>query len=166
MVSRRSGKKSEKKSLAFKKQRIRAQKSNRPHRWRSKQTADKGKPSANIDMVFILPIEFRAPLRYEQEESDEEELEEAVAQLTLQSQQAIFDKPSQHQHLKALYMKEFVNGRPMIEMLVDGGAAINLIPDTMFQKLGKGPEDLLETDIILKDFGGNASKTRGQLALN
>jgi hypothetical protein len=150
MVSRRSGKKSEKKSLAFKKQRIRAQKSNRPHRWRSKQTTDKGKPSTNIDMVFILPIEFKAPSRYEQEESDE----------------AIFDKPSQHQHLKALYMKEFVNGRPVTEMLVDGGAAINLIPDTMFRKLGKGSEDLLETDIILKDFGGNASKTRGQLALN
>ena len=42
-------------------------------------------------MVFILPIEFRAPSKYEQEESDEEgfdeeELGEAVAQLTLQSQ--------------------------------------------------------------------------------
>ena len=56
-------------------------------------------------MVFILPVELRAPSKYRQEESDEgfveEELEEAVAQLTLQSQQAIFDKPSQHRHLKA-----------------------------------------------------------------
>ena len=61
-------------------------------------------------MVFILPVEFRAPSKYEQEGSDEEgcdeeELGEVVAQLTLQSQQAIFDKPSQHRHLKALYMK-------------------------------------------------------------
>jgi len=30
-------------------------------------------------MVFILPIEFRAPSKCEQEESDEEDLEEAVA---------------------------------------------------------------------------------------
>ena len=39
-------------------------------------------------MVFILPIEFKAPSKYEQEESDEEgcdeeELGETVAQLTL-----------------------------------------------------------------------------------
>ena len=59
-------------------------------------------------MVFILPAEFRAPSKYEQEESnreeyDEEELGEAIAQLALQSQQAIFDKPTQHRHLKALY---------------------------------------------------------------
>ena len=67
-------------------------------------------------MVFILPAEFRAPSKYKQEESDgeeydEEELEGAVAQLVLQSQQAIFDKPSQHHHLNALYMKGFVDGK-------------------------------------------------------
>jgi hypothetical protein len=41
-------------------------------------------------MVFILPAKFRTSSKYEQEESDEEgcdeeELGEAVAQLTLQS---------------------------------------------------------------------------------
>ena len=118
-------------------------------------------------MVFILPVEFRAPSKYEQEESDEEgsdgeELGEVVAQLTLQSQQTIFDKPSQHRHLKALYMKGFVDGKPMTKMLVDGDTAVNLMPYTTFCKLGKGPKDLLETDMMLKDFGGNASKTRGQ----
>jgi len=56
-------------------------------------------------------------------------------------------------------MKGFVDGKPMTKMLVDGGAAINLMSYTMFRKLGKGPEDLLETDMMLKDFGGNASKT-------
>ena len=117
-------------------------------------------------MVFILPAEFRAPSKYGQGESDEEgygkeELGEAVAQLTLQSQQAIFNKPSQHQHLKALYIKGFVDGKLMTKMLVDGGTAVNLMPYTMFYILGKGPGDLLETDMMLKDFGGNASKTRG-----
>ena len=50
----------------------------------------------------------------------------------------------------------------MSKMLVDGGASVNLMPDTTFHKLGKGPGDLIETDMMLKDFGGNASKTRGQ----
>ena len=77
-------------------------------------------------------------------------------------QQAIFDKLVKHQHLKALYMKDFVDGKPMSKMLVDGGASINLMPYTTFHKLGKGPGDLIETDMMLKDFGGNASKTRGQ----
>ena len=47
-------------------------------------------------------------------------------------------------------------------MLVDGGASINLLSYTTFRKLGKGPGDLIETDMMLKDFGGNASQTRGQ----
>jgi len=64
---------------------LEAQKSSRPQAWCVKQTTDKGKTSVNIDMVFILPVEFRAPSKYEQKEYDEEELEEVVAQLTLQS---------------------------------------------------------------------------------
>jgi hypothetical protein len=31
--------------------------------------------------------------------------------------------------------------------------------------LQKGPEDLLEMDMMLKDFGGNASKTRGAVSV-
>ena len=50
----------------------------------------------------------------------------------------------------------------MSKMLVDGGASINLMPYTTFRKLDKGLGDLIETDMMLKDFGGNASKTRGQ----
>ena len=50
----------------------------------------------------------------------------------------------------------------MNKMLVDGGASVNLMPYTTFSKLGKGLGDLIETDMMLKDFGGNASKTRGQ----
>jgi hypothetical protein len=47
-------------------------------------------------------------------------------------------------------------------MLVDGGASINLMPYTTFHKFGKGSKDLIETYMMLKDFGGNTSKTRGQ----
>ena len=78
-------------------------------------------------------------------------------------QQAIFDKPVKHRHLKALYVKGFVDGKPMSKMLVDGGASVNLMPYTTFRKLSKGPGDLIETDMMLKDFGGNASKTRGAM---
>ena len=113
-------------------------------------------------MAFLLPSEFRALADQEVYlDFDESEYEEIVAKLTV-IQQAIFDKPVKHRHLKALYVKGFVDGKPMNKMLVDGGASVNLMPYTTFRKLGKGPGDLMETDMMLKDFGGNASKTRGQ----
>ena len=58
-------------------------------------------------------------------------------------------------------MKGFVDGKPMTKMLVDGGVVVNLMPYTTFFKLGKGPGHLLKTDMMLKDFGGNTSKTWG-----
>jgi hypothetical protein len=75
----------------------------------------------------------------------------------------VFDKPEQHRHLKALYLKCYVDGKPITKMLVDGGAAVNVMPYTTFRKLGKGPEDLLKTDMMLRDFGGNVSETRGAI---
>ena len=47
-------------------------------------------------------------------------------------------------------------------MLMDGGVSVNLMSYTTFRKLSNGPGDLMETDMMLKDFGGNASKTWGQ----
>jgi hypothetical protein len=35
------------------------------------------------------------------------------------------------------------------------------MPYTTFYKLGKKPKDLIETDMMLKDFGGNASRIGG-----
>ena len=51
----------------------------------------------------------------------------------------------------------------MNKMLVDVGASVNLMPYTTFRKLGKGLGDLLKTDMMLRDFGGNTSKTRGAI---
>ena len=113
-------------------------------------------------MAFLLPSEFRAPADQEVYlDFDESKYKEIVAKLTI-IQQAIFDKPVKHRYLKALYVKGFVDGKPMNKMLVDGGASVNLMPYNTFRKLGKGSGDLMETDMMLKDFGGNASKTWGK----
>ena len=84
-----------------------------------------------------------------------------ATQLTL-IQQAIFDKPVKYRHLKALYVKGFIDEKSMSKILVDRGASVNLMPYTTFCKLGKGLEDLIETDMMLKNFRGKTSKTRGQ----
>ena len=139
-----------------------AQASGKPQVWRAKQTADRKQPSANIQIAFLLPSEFRASVdQGVYSDFDESEYEEIIAKLTV-IQQVIFDKPVKHRHLKALYVKGFVDRKPMNKMLVDGGASVNLMPYTTFCKLGKGPGDLMETDMMLKDFRDNTSKTRGQ----
>jgi hypothetical protein len=111
-------------------------------------------------MAFLLPSKFRALVDQEVYfDFDESEYEEIVAKLMV-VQQAIFDKPVKHQDLKALYMKGLVNRNLMNKMLMDGGASVNLMPYTTFHKLGKGPEELMETDMMLKDFGGNTCSTQ------
>jgi hypothetical protein len=131
--------------------------------WRAKQTTDSGKPSANIHMALLLPEEFKAPRDQDvYSDFDESEYEELVARLAFNAQ-AIFDKPVKHRHLKALYLKGFIDGKPMEKMLVDGGASVNLMLYTTFRKLSKGPEDLIKIDMKLRDFGGNLSNTRGAI---
>jgi hypothetical protein len=46
-------------------------------------------------------------------------------------------------------------------MFVDGGAAVNVMPYTTFRKLGMGHGDLTLTSIVLNDFAGNPSDTKG-----
>jgi hypothetical protein len=113
-------------------------------------------------MVVLLPEEFIAPVDLDM--SDEEL---GMAQLTLESKQAIFEKPEdeKRQHLKALFLKGFVNGKPVIRMLVDGGAAVNLMPHTMLRKIGKSDEDLTQTDMMLVDFEGNVSPAQGAICV-
>ena len=61
-------------------------------------------------MAFLLPSEFRAPADQEvYSYFNELKYEKIVAKLTV-IQQAIFDKPVKHRHLKALYVKGFVDG--------------------------------------------------------
>jgi hypothetical protein len=57
-------------------------------------------------------------------------------------------------HLKALYMKGHINGKPISQMLVDGGAIVNLIPYSLFKKLGGSDEELIKTNMTVSGVGG------------
>ena len=48
-------------------------------------------------------------------------------------------------------------------MLVDGGAAVNIMPYVMLCKLAKSQDDLTKTDMMLKDFEGVVSPALGAL---
>ena len=106
-------------------------------------------------MVFVLPSEFRAP-----------QLEElAIAQLDLGPQPIIFEKPKEksYKHLKGLYLKGFIDGKPVNRMLVDTGAAVNLMPYSVLRRLGPSSADLIKTNVMLNDFNGQPSEAQGVL---
>jgi hypothetical protein len=62
-----------------------------------------------------------------------------IAQLTLEPIQAIYEKSEdeKRQHSKALFLKGFVNRKPVTRILVDGGAAVKLMSYAMLRKIGK-----------------------------
>jgi hypothetical protein len=91
---------------------------------------------------------------------DEAEQFGLMAQLML-AKQGNFDKPAKNRHMISLYLRGYVNGKPLTKMFVDGGAAVNVMPYTTFRKLGMGPGDLMPTNIVLNDFAGNPSDTKG-----
>jgi len=127
------------------------------------QSDPKGKgPSTDVNMVFMLPMEFLAPSSH-----DDLEFSDQIAQLALDLMIAIFEKPDddERQHLKALFVKGKVDGQSMTKILIDGGAAINIMPYTVYRKLGKGDQDLTKTDMMLKDFEGNVSPVKGAICV-
>jgi len=128
------------------------------------QSDHKGKgPSADVNMVFMLLMEFIAPFS-----ADEEvEFPDQIAQLALDPMIAMFEKPfdDQRQHLKALFVKGRVDRQLMSKILIDGGAAINIMPYAVYRKLGKGDQDLTKTDMMLKDFEGNVSLVKGAICV-
>ena len=69
--------------------------------------------------------------------------------------QAIFQKPADHvNHLKPLHVKGFINGKLVNNMLVDNGATINLMPYSLYKKLGGSDEELIKTKRMVKGVGG------------
>jgi hypothetical protein len=96
--------------------------------------------------VFVLPTEFHA--------RGHEEL--PVAQLDLGPRPVIFEKPraKNYKHLKALYLKGYINGQPVNKMLVNTGAAVNIMTYSVLRWLGRSTGDLIKTNVVLRDFNG------------
>ena len=63
--------------------------------------------------------------------------EEEAGHLDFGPREAIFQKPKDlDNHLKALYLRGHINGKPVSRMLVDSGAIVNLMPYSLYKKLG------------------------------
>ena len=63
----------------------------------------------------------------------------------------------------ALCLRGYINGLPVSKMLVDTGAAVNIMPYSMLRRLGHSNADLIKTNVTLSDFNGQASEAKGVL---
>jgi hypothetical protein len=116
---------------------------------------DGSPPSTNmgINMVFTLSVDFRGA-------------EEEVAQMCLGPKRAMFEKPEESSHhLKLLYVQSHIDRKPISRMLVDDGAAVNLMLYSIFKKLRREDDELMKTNLMLKDVGGNPMEARGVVSM-
>jgi hypothetical protein len=95
----------------------------------------------DINMVLTLLAEFRG-------------VEEEVTRMCLGPKEAVFEKPEESsQHLKPLHIRGHIDGKPVSRMLIDGGAAVNLMPYSIFKKLGREDNELIKTNLTLDGVG-------------
>jgi hypothetical protein len=107
----------------------------------------------DINMVFTMLAEFRG-------------VEEEVAQMCLSPKEVMFKKTKESsQHLKLLYIRGHIDGKPISRMLVDGGAVINLMSYSVFKKLEREDDELMKTNLTLNVVRGNPMEAWGVISM-
>ena len=80
----------------------------------------------------------------------------------------ILKKPSMEmtRHIKPLYVRAHLNGRPVSKVLIDNGLVVNVMSLRMLRALGRSNSDLIETEVDVFAFTGEVSKTLGILPID
>jgi hypothetical protein len=103
----------------------------------------------DVNMVFTIPTKLCAPA-------------EDVAELPLGAGRAMFEKSENPgTHMKPLFIRGHLDGTPIGHILVDGGASINILPLSLFKKLGHVEGDLKCTNLCLSGFTGDPTEAKG-----
>jgi hypothetical protein len=76
------------------------------------------------------------------------------------------EKPEESsQHLKPLYVRGHIDGRPISRMLIDGSATVNLMSNYGFKKFGREDDEQMKTNLMLNGVGGNPMEARGVVSM-
>jgi hypothetical protein len=103
----------------------------------------------DINMVFTIPIEFRAPTK-------------GVAELALGTEHVVFEKPKNPgAHMKPHFIRGHFDGTPIGHMLVHEGASVNILSLSLFKKLSHIEGDLKRTNLSLSSFAGDPMEAKG-----
>ena len=69
-------------------------------------------------------------------------------------------------HIRPLYVRAHVNGKPVSKVLVDNGSGVNVMSLRMLRALGKGIGDLIKTEVFISAFTREISETLGVLPID
>ncbi|GKV15581.1 hypothetical protein SLEP1_g26361 [Rubroshorea leprosula] len=125
-------------------------------------------------LVITLPLVFQAreqpesAVYHQTDLTEEEEVIEIPAKEDGGMDSAdkiIFEKPEKRmtRHIRPLYIHAHLDGMPINRVLVDNGAAANVLPTCILHKIGKSLGDLMETEVTISDFTGGVNRSRGIL---
>lgn len=75
----------------------------------------------------------------------------------------MFERPSPGMmyHLKPLFIRAKVDEIIANKDFIDGGVAVNLMPYTLFKKMGKFDEDLRQHNMVLSNYEGKTNNIMG-----
>nr|KYP39974.1 hypothetical protein KK1_038712 [Cajanus cajan] len=81
---------------------------------------------------------------------------------------AVFDSPTEKMkgHLKPLLLTLMIEGQEVNKVLVDGGAAVNILPKTMLKRFGKSMTDLKPHNILISDYAKKSSHPEAMILLD
>ena len=57
-------------------------------------------------------------------------------------------------HIKPLYVRAHLNGRPVSKVLIDNRSTVNVMPLRMLRDLGRSISDLIKTEVVVSTFTG------------
>jgi hypothetical protein len=119
--------------------------------------------------AITLPREFMATTYVQREEDARGTVPILLAEdeECRDTSKIVFEKPilAMCQHLKPLYIKAHMDGRPVNRVLVDNGAAVSILPISMLRKLLKTENDLIAIDVSISGFAGGAIKMKGVIPI-
>jgi hypothetical protein len=102
----------------------------------------------DVNVAFKIPVEFCAPM-------------EDVAELALGAECAVSEKlENPGAHMKLLFIRGHLDGMPIGHMLVDGSASVNILPLSLFKKLGHVEGDLKRTNLSPSSFAGDLMEVK------
>lgn len=130
-------------------------------------------PSLDIvfNVVSILPVEY--DITSEINEVEDDFTEEMTNHKPLyyyvmnngcvEKQHAVFEKPDfqMMHHLKPLFIQAKVNGVGVNKVLVDGGATMNLLPQSLLKKIGIANSDLKPHNVVLSNHEETSGNSLG-----
>ena len=112
------------------------------------------------DMVEIQETRGALPLE------DEKPISGVTIQATrLNISKRVIMKPSveANRHIKPLYIRSYLNGKPFSSVLIDNGLVVNIMPLRLLHSLDKGEGKLIATNITVAAFTGEVIKIIGVL---